>query len=72
MHSEDNILIHFGRKVREFRKKKKLSQEAFALQCGLDRTYISDVELGKRNISLKNINLIASNLGVMISDLFDQ
>lgn len=65
-----SIQINFGVKVRELRKKKCMSQEYFADLCGLHRTYISDVELGKRNISIENIQKVAQALEMSISDLF--
>lgn len=46
-----------------------LSQEAFAHAVGLDRTYISGIERGLRNVSLRNIERIAHTLGTSISDL---
>ena len=46
-----------------------MSQEAFADKCRLDRTYISGIERGKRNVSLRNIELIARALGVSLSEL---
>ena len=57
-------LIAFGRRVRELRKQKGLSQEALALECDLDRTYIGGVERGERNVSLINIHKIAKALKV--------
>jgi transcriptional regulator with XRE-family HTH domain len=63
------LLREFGKAVRRLRQKKGWSQESFADQCGLDRTYIGGVERGERNISLANIGLIAKALGVSISDL---
>lgn len=60
----------FGNCVRAFRLKIGLSQEKFALKIGMDRTYYTSVELGKRNISLINIQKIASGLGVSLSELF--
>jgi len=56
--------------MRALRVAKGLSQEKFAANCGLDRTYISGVERGRRNISLKNIEVVAQSLGVKISELF--
>ncbi|MBY0228770.1 MAG: helix-turn-helix domain-containing protein [Gemmataceae bacterium] len=67
--SQMGILEQFGARVREKRAALSLSQEAFAAKCGLDRTYISGIERGKRNVSLKNIAVIAKALGITISDL---
>lgn len=63
------ILLQFGRRVRELRKAKGFSQEAFADQCGLDRTYIGGIERGERNVALRNIEVIARALGVSLSEL---
>ena len=68
MHSD--ILNAFGRAIRVLRQEKKISQEALADLCGLHRTYISDVELGKRNVSLENIDKIADALDITVSCLF--
>lgn len=65
-----NILISFGKAVRQLRLEKHISQEEFAEICGLHRTYISDVELGKRNISLENIERISFALGISIKQIF--
>lgn len=67
--STDDILIRFGKRLRELREALDLSQEAFAAKCQLDRTYISGIERGLRNLSLRNIELIAVALGTSISDL---
>ena len=63
------ILERFGKRIRELRRAKSLSQEAFAAQCRLDRTYTSGIERGKRNVSFLNISLIAGARGVSISEL---
>jgi transcriptional regulator with XRE-family HTH domain len=59
----------FGLRVRELRKQKGFSQEALALVCGLDRSYIGGVERGERNISLLNIHKIARALGIAPASL---
>lgn len=64
-----DILKQFGLRVRELRRARGLSQEAFADQCNLDRTYIGGIERGERNVALRNIAVIAQALGVSISDL---
>jgi len=64
-----DILARFGRRVRELRLKKGLSQEAFAEKCDLDRTYVGGIERGERNLALRNIDAIAHGLGVTLSEL---
>ena len=65
-----DILGVFGDNVRKYRQEKHLSQEAFALKCGLHRTYISAVERHKRSISLNNILKIANALDIEPYQLF--
>jgi len=72
MEKKQKTLSNFGSRLRELRQVRGLSQEAFASQCGLDRTYISGVERGVRNISLANISLIAAALDVSISELMEE
>lgn len=67
---DDSILLDFGKAIRKLRIEKGISQEAFAEMCDLHRTYISDVELGKRNVSLENIQKMAVALNMSISDVF--
>jgi transcriptional regulator with XRE-family HTH domain len=69
MADEPDILSRFGNRVRELRSAAGLSQEAFAGKCDLDRTYIGGIERGERNLSLRNIEVIAMALGISISKL---
>jgi transcriptional regulator with XRE-family HTH domain len=64
------ILIQFGQKVREERLKQGLSQEEFAAKAGVHRTYIGMIERAEKNITLENIEKIASALKLNIYDLF--
>lgn len=66
----EHILVRYGRAVRKVRLEQEISQEELADRCGLHRTYISDVELGKRNLSLENIERIAISLNKSLSDFF--
>lgn len=59
-----------GDRIRQLRIQTGLSQEKFALKIGMDRTYFASVELGKRNISIVNIEKIAKGLDVSLSELF--
>ena len=58
-----------GSRIREIRQKKRMSQEELAFKSELHRTYISDIERGNRNVSLKNIEKIAKALKVAIREL---
>jgi transcriptional regulator with XRE-family HTH domain len=69
MARKQDILICFGKRVRELRKAKGFSQEEFAAHCGLDRTYIGGIERGERNVSLRNIDIISKALNKTISEL---
>lgn len=72
MSSEDcDELTCFGRKIRELRALNSISQEELAWACALDRTYISGIERGIRNPSLKNILKIANALKIKPSVLFE-
>ncbi|MEA5515635.1 helix-turn-helix transcriptional regulator [Nodularia sp. UHCC 0506] len=65
-----DIKWHFGRSVRKRRRELNLSQEELAEKAELHRTYISNIELGKCNVSLVNIEKLAKSLNISISDLF--
>lgn len=65
------ILIMFGAKVRYFRKEKGLSQEELSFKADLHRTYIGMIERAEKNITLVNIEKIASALEVDIKELFN-
>jgi len=67
----DEIKLKFGQKVRDLRLQKGISQEELGYRSGLHRNYISDIERGKRNISLENIFLLAYALDVAGATLLD-
>ncbi|QQS59269.1 helix-turn-helix transcriptional regulator [Candidatus Peregrinibacteria bacterium] len=64
------ILVQFGRKVREERLKQGLSQEELASKAGVHRTYIGMIERAEKNITLENIEKIAKALEIKISNFF--
>jgi len=61
-----------GAAVRKRRLELELSQEGLAHECGLHRTYIGSIERGERNISLENIVLVATALGLRASALMKE
>lgn len=65
-----DVHILFGLRIKELRLKAHISQEELSFRCGLSKYYISDVERGTRNISLKAISKLAYGLHVEIKDLF--
>jgi transcriptional regulator with XRE-family HTH domain len=64
-----DIRARFGAAVRVRRNELNISQEELAERADLHRTYISDLERGKRNVSLENIEKLAKALDLTISDL---
>lgn len=71
MSRDKTIQVVFGKRVRELRLATGLSQEALAHKAGIDRTYMSGVERGVRNPSLKNIARIAKALDVGVAELME-
>jgi transcriptional regulator with XRE-family HTH domain len=61
----------FGLRVKELRLKIGVSQEALAFKAGIDRTYMTGVENGKRNVSAKNIEKIIKALELPIPEFFN-
>ncbi len=66
-----NIKEALGKRIKFLRNQLGISQEELADKAGIDRTYITSVECGKRNISIVNIEKIASALDVSLCKLFD-
>lgn len=71
MPKQSSITDRFGERIRSLRKERGLSQEALAEFSGLDRTYVSGIERGVRNIALRNIEALAKALRVSLADLFE-
>ena len=60
-----------GNRIREIRKELQLSQEALAYKAEVDRTYVTDVENGRRNISIEILEKLINALEVSISEFFN-
>ncbi len=65
------IAEQVGLNLLVLRRKKKLSQEQLGDKAGLDRTYISDIERGQRNISIETMAKLARALHCQLTDLVD-
>ncbi|MCK9198957.1 MAG: helix-turn-helix transcriptional regulator [Bacilli bacterium] len=70
MDKNRNIELKFGNRVKALRNILKITQEELAYRSNLHRNYISDVERGRRNISLIAIYKIAEGLNVSVDALF--
>jgi len=66
------ILKQFGKRVRELRVQKGLSQEELAARAGVHRTYIGMIERAEKNITLENIEKISKALDVKLNELFKE
>ena len=64
------LAVIIGNRINELRMQKGLSQEKLALKAELDRTYISGVEQGRRNASLKSLEKIINALDVSFDEFF--
>jgi transcriptional regulator with XRE-family HTH domain len=60
-----------GKKIKQLRIEAELTQERLGEITGLDRTYISGIERGVRNPSIRNIEILAKALKARVSDLID-
>ena len=67
----EDIKLAFGLRVKELRLEKGLSQEKLANIAGVDRTYMTQVENGKRNLTIIKLNQICKGLDVSLSDFFN-
>lgn len=68
MQNEDPC-VSFGKRLRQIRKQRRLSQEALSHKAELDRSYVGGVERGEYNISLRNICILAAALDVPAHEL---
>ncbi|MBX2905164.1 MAG: helix-turn-helix transcriptional regulator [Taibaiella sp.] len=65
-----DIRKRVGLRLKELRQKNGLTQEALAFEAEVDKTYLNEVENGKRNISVINLEKIILALGVSIQEFF--
>jgi len=66
-----DIKLKIGQRVRELRKELDISQEALAYKAEVDRTYVTDIENGRRNVSLEILERLIKALEVSFTDFFN-
>jgi transcriptional regulator with XRE-family HTH domain len=66
-----DVKLKIGQRIKELREKSSMSQKDLAYAADLDRSYIASIEKGQRNVSIINIEKIASALEVTIKEFFN-
>ena len=69
---DTSLTQQFGLLIRRLRRRAGFSQEAFAEQCGLHRTYIGAIERGEKTVTIETANKLARALSIPLSQLFLQ
>jgi transcriptional regulator with XRE-family HTH domain len=70
-HAGDQVLVDLGRAIRDSRLGQGLSQEALAVDAGLDRSYMGGIERGEHNLTIINLVKISKALGITPAKLLD-
>jgi transcriptional regulator with XRE-family HTH domain len=66
-----DVVQLLGTNVRRYRKLKGMSQEELSLEAGMKRSYVSDLERGTRNPSVRALGRLAQALGVKPSEMLE-
>jgi transcriptional regulator with XRE-family HTH domain len=64
--------VAFGAALREVRTRRGLTQQALADRAELQRTYVADVEGGRRNVTLRNVERLSGALGISMAKLMER
>jgi transcriptional regulator with XRE-family HTH domain len=70
--SNENITVRFGLRLRKLRKEKGWTQVQMADALGIDRSYISDMEGGKKNVCLPTLEVLAQGFGISMARLISR
>jgi transcriptional regulator with XRE-family HTH domain len=68
----EDLLVRLGNRIRKLRTKRGWTQVEMAEKVGIDRSFLADVERGKRNVSILNVELMAKGLEVSLAQLFSR
>ena len=67
---KNDIRIQTGLRIKELREQHGMSQERFAWSIGIARSYLAEIETGKRNVSLINLEKIVNGFNISLEDFF--
>jgi transcriptional regulator with XRE-family HTH domain len=65
------LKVKVGKRIAQLRKATKLSQEKFSYEADMERTYLTHIENGRKNISLSTLDKILLALNISVKDFFD-
>lgn len=66
-----DIKLKIGQRIRFLRKELEISQESLAYKAEVDRTYVTDVENGRRNVSVEILERLIKALDISFNDFFN-
>lgn len=66
-----DVRVQIGLRIKELRAEADISQDDLAYSIDMARSYLAEIETGKRNVSIQNIERIANGLGVSLDEFFD-
>ncbi|HCA09638.1 helix-turn-helix transcriptional regulator [Chryseobacterium sp.] len=67
----ENIKQKIGDRIKEVRVEKKLSQESVAYNSGIERSFMTHIENGRRNVSVETLEKVLTGLEISFSDFFN-
>lgn len=67
-----DICVRFGKRIRALRKRKGWTQVYMAEHVGIDRSFISDLENGRKEVCIRNLELLATAFGITVSKLMSR
>jgi transcriptional regulator with XRE-family HTH domain len=70
--TESDVCVRFGKRLRALRKQKGWSQVYMSVHLGLDRSYISDLETGKKQVCIRSMEVIANGFGISLAQLLSR
>ncbi|MEJ7508532.1 transcriptional regulator with XRE-family HTH domain [Staphylococcus simulans] len=63
--------MKFGQNIKQIRKRMNITQSELATKMGISQSYLSDIENGRKNPSIKTVKKLADSLGLSVTDLFN-
>ncbi|MDK7927651.1 MAG: helix-turn-helix transcriptional regulator [Staphylococcus simulans] len=63
--------MKFGQNIKQIRKRMNMSQKELATKMEISQSYLSDIESGRKNLSIKTVKKLADSLGLSVTDLFN-